>query len=502
MTHARLEMLLTLHRAGRLDEAEAGYRECLREGEANAGIPLAVLLLQQTRYAEAADMLEPLAEAAPDNAELAVNLSVALRHVGRNEEAMQCAQRACALAPGQVSAWNACGLAALELDRVGEALAAFEAGLRLAPGHLALELHRGHCLRRLGHYDVALPLFERLVQANPRLLEGWRGLAKMQSVQGQLQAALRSRQRALELAPQNREVALEHAIALLSSGDATDAALRLIGLLDDDADDAQAWACLGRIRLTQGDLPAARDAFERARACDPQNPEIAHSLAAIDGELPDVVESDYIRQLFDGFADHFDHTLVKRLVYAAPAQLAQFLRQEQADIATSVLDLGCGTGLMAQELMRAGRVIDGVDLSPRMLAVARAKGVYRELHEAELIAFLRETSAQWELIVATDVFIYIADLQPVFAVAFEHLAPGGCFAFSVECSAGDGTELMPATGRYRQAPQRLTSELEEAGFIDIVRDAVVLRFESDEPVAGELLLARRPPASSTRTQTA
>jgi predicted TPR repeat methyltransferase len=491
MPTARLETLLTLHRAGRLDEAEAGYRDCLRDGEAEAGTPLAALLLQQARYGEAAQLLEPLVRASPHNAELAVNLSVALRRSGRSEGALQVAQRACALAPEQVLGWNALGLAALELDRVDEALAAFDSGLRLAPGHPALGLHRAHCLRRMGRNGEALPVYAQVVQGNPGLLDGWRGLANVQAALGQVEVALHSRERALQLAPQDREVAFEHAVALMNAGNVADAAQRFAAMSQTDVDDAQAWAWLGRARLKQGDLQAARAAFERAHACDPLDPVIGHFHAASAGVLPDTVESDYIRCLFDDFADRFEHTLTARLSYDTPAKLARFLRQHGADVATSVLDLGCGTGLLALELARPGRAIDGVDLSPRMLEHARTKGVYRELHAAELTKFLRDASSQWELIVATDVFIYVAELRPVFASVLKHLAPGGCFAFSLECSAGDRTELLPTTGRYRHAPERVGVELSKAGFTDITRETVVLRLEADQPVAGELLLARR-----------
>ena len=492
MPTARFETILELHRAGRLEAAEAGYRDCLRDGETKAGMPLAVLLLQQARFTEAAEVLEPLADAAPDNADLAVNLSVALRRSGRREEALPVAQRACALAPERIQSWNAMGLAALELDRHDDALTAFDAGLRLAPGHRALNLHRAQCLRRLSRSEEALPLFAQVVREAPDLLAGWRGLAAAQADLGQMDAALRSRERALQLDPRDRDVVLEHAAALLQVGNAADAVQRFSAWLQIDADDAQAWVWLGRAHLKQGDLQAARAAFENARTHAPSDPVIAHFHAAITGVLPDAVESEYIRCLFDDFADRFEHTLVDRLAYATPVRLARFLQQHGADGANSVLDLGCGTGLMARELARSGRDIDGVDLSPRMLAHARAKGLYRELHAAELVQFLRAASAHWELIVAADVFVYVAELQPVFAAVFQSLPPGGCFAFTVECSAEGGTELLPATGRYRHAPERTSAELTEAGFGGIVREAVVLRFESGQPVAGEMLLARRP----------
>src|ERR1700742_3129326 len=50
----------------------------------------------------------------------------------------------------------------------------------------------------------------------------------------------------------------------------------------------------------------------------------------------------------------------------------------------AVADLGCGTGRTASWLAGLGvGEIDGVDLSPGMLAAARERGVYRSLYEGE-----------------------------------------------------------------------------------------------------------------------
>jgi predicted TPR repeat methyltransferase len=128
-----------------------------------------------------------------------------------------------------------------------------------------------------------------------------------------------------------------------------------------------------------------------------------------------------------------------------------------------------------------------------MLERARAKGLYRELHEAELVAFLRDARAQWDLVVATDVYIYLPDPGASFALTLARLAPGGWLGFSIETSAGDGVELLPQTGRYRQAPARIERELAEAGFVAIAQQSIVLRLESGKPVAGALFVAQRPP---------
>jgi predicted TPR repeat methyltransferase len=299
------------------------------------------------------------------------------------------------------------------------------------------------------------------------------------------------RARALALAPEDRELRLEHAVASVHAGQVHAAAAEIEGLLKDDPEDAQAWAWLGRARLKAGELEPARAAFEQAFAREPTDPVIAHFHAATRGEVPATVESDYIRSLFDDFADRFEQTLVGALGYATPRKLAAFIAEHAGDDFDLVLDLGCGTGLMAAELAREGRIFDGVDLSQRMLDIARGKGLYRALHAAEVLAFLRESTDAWPLIVAADVFVYVGELAPVFEAVFARLPPGGVFAFSIERAAGEGTELPARTARYRHAPQALAVALERAGFDSIVSATVELRLENGAPVAGELMLARR-----------
>ncbi|RYD14403.1 MAG: tetratricopeptide repeat protein [Lysobacteraceae bacterium] len=487
------DAFLSLHRAGRFDEAERGYRACLREGDARAGAALGALLLQRERYADAVAVLEPVSRASPSDAGVATNLSVAYRRSGDGARAITEARRAADLAPGRASAWNALGLAALELGHVAEALDAFDAGLRIAPRQPALLLHRAHALRRLGRNADALPLYAALVAHDAAALDAWRGLAATQAALGQVEEALASRTRARSLASDDREVALEHAVALMQAGRVAEAAAALLALVAAGADDAQAWAWLGRARLRLGEAASAREAFDRAHGLDPGDAVVAHFLASLGGDLPARVEDGYIQQLFDDFADRFELTLVDRLGYSVPARLAALLSAQGADAARSMLDLGCGTGLMAVELARDARVIDGVDLSPRMLERARAKGLYRELVAAEIGAFLADARGRsWELIVAADVFVYVAALAPMFAAVRERLAPGGWFAFSLESSAGAEVELPPATGRYRHAPELAARTLERAGFVDVVREPLVIRHEVGEPVAGEVLVARAP----------
>ena len=78
---------------------------------------------------------------------------------------------------------------------------------------------------------------------------------------------------------------------------------------------------------------------------------------------------------------------------------------------TSILDLGCGTGSLANFLHTYVSRLDGVDLSPDMLKRSRKVGLYDTLTEKDLIQHLKETSNSCGLVVAAAVLIHFSDLE-------------------------------------------------------------------------------------------
>lgn len=96
------------------------------------------------------------------------------------------------------------------------------------------------------------------------------------------------------------------------------------------------------------------------------------------------------RELYAGWAETYDSGFVVDSRYVYPQQVAEVFCHDFAQLDQPVLDVGCGTGLVGAELAKAGvAVIDGIDLSPEMLAEAQAKThdgrpLYRQLIEADL----------------------------------------------------------------------------------------------------------------------
>jgi SAM-dependent methyltransferase len=92
-----------------------------------------------------------------------------------------------------------------------------------------------------------------------------------------------------------------------------------------------------------------------------------------------------------------------------------------------VADLGCGTGRTGMWLRQSGvGAIDGVDLTPEMLNLARSKGVYRRLIEADLVSTGLESGA-YDLVTACLVDEHLADLRPLYREAWRLAVPGGWF---------------------------------------------------------------------------
>lgn len=97
--------------------------------------------------------------------------------------------------------------------------------------------------------------------------------------------------------------------------------------------------------------------------------------------------------------------------------LLNALKSPPWEMLHSAADLGCGTGRTGAWLRQRGvTVVDGVDLTPEMLAVARERGVYRRLVEADIAASGLDPSA-YDLVTACLVDEHLADLRPLYREA-------------------------------------------------------------------------------------
>jgi predicted TPR repeat methyltransferase len=260
-----------------------------------------------------------------------------------------------------------------------------------------------------------------------------------------------------------------------------------------------AWFALGELREKVGKREAAIAAFQQVCALDPEDRLGAGLRLVRLGALPPGdMPAAFVRTLFDQYAPGFETALTQHLGYRGPQLLhdavAAACAAEGRPLGfADMLDLGCGTGLAGAVFRPLVRRLAGVDLSDKMVAAARAKGIYDRLEAGDLLQFLLaegRAERRYELIIAADVFAYLAWLPPAIAAAARALATGGFLAFTVETHAGDDVTLGEKL-RYQHGAAHVRAAIADAGLRLVSLDEASARNEGGVAVPGLVAIARK-----------
>jgi predicted TPR repeat methyltransferase len=442
-----------------------------------------------------------LAPRAPRMASLAAQLEM---REGRPSAALAALGQAIAVAPC-VSLFMLRADARRQLgDIAGAALDAAEAVIhdRHDPAAKAL---LGVLLVEMGRHAEAVRCLAEAVDAVPANPAFRQGLADALVATGQFEAAAATYEAGIEAAPDS--IALRNAAVLLAvrqrnfatAVDLAEAA-RAVGIAD-----ACTFGLKGHALCGLGRHEDAADAYADALRLGPDDPFVHRMLVAADIR-PDATRAPaaYVRRVFDGYADRFEGHLIG-LGYRVPGVMRNALRAHlpigagevtPGEVIGPVLDLGCGTGLVAVAMggLPLGPFV-GVDLSPGMLQLAAAKRLYAGLHESDIIDFLESDSRQWRLILAADVVCYHGALESLFAATSARLLPGGLFVCSAEELVGphfgNGDWVLGRQGRFAHAHDYITRTARAAGLTVREIAAEVQRQDAGAPVAGFLIVLER-----------
>jgi predicted TPR repeat methyltransferase len=112
------------------------------------------------------------------------------------------------------------------------------------------------------------------------------------------------------------------------------------------------------------------------------------------------------REHYRKWAQTYDRDVFDHAGVTGTDTIADLLAQHVDDRTASVIDLGCGTGAAGRRLQSHGfTTIDGVDLSPEMLAIAATTGAYRNLAEIDLNVDFQLLDARYDASICAGTFI-------------------------------------------------------------------------------------------------
>jgi predicted TPR repeat methyltransferase len=449
-----------------------------------------VILQNFGRHTDALDSFDRAIELESNFSDAHINRGNALRLLRRYDDALAAYDKALALNSKLPHAWLGRGNVLCELKRHDEAVDAYGRALAQKPDFAEAWLGRGNVLCDLKRYDDAFDAYGKALAQKPDFAEAWLGRGNVLCDLKRYDDAFDAYDKALALKPDFAEAWLgrgnvfddlkRHAEALA----AYDKALAL------NPDFTSAWLGRGNalrlLRRVQDSIEAYRQALKLGGDAE----SIKYYLAALGAEQhPAAPPERFVADLFDSYADHFEHDLVVNLKYGIPALLADAIKRYASSNTLDILDMGCGTGLMGEHIRPLRRTLTGVDLSANMLEKARQRQIYDHLLCCDLVQFLQTQDKIFDVAVAADVFVYLGDLSLVFQGVRRALKTSGLFCFSVEAS-DEGDFILRRTLRYAHSTGYLRRLAERYQFIVETIEPQIVRRDSGANINGYVAVMR------------
>jgi predicted TPR repeat methyltransferase len=487
---------------GKFDEAAACYQHAIsiNPGFADAYIGLGFSLVEQQQFGEAAIALERALSIDPALADAHYLLGTASKALDDPAGSIRHFTRALELKPDFEFAYRDLFDLLLRSGLTEDAKAIIRRAILAFPRSAEFRFLLGNLLFNERDFEGAVSCHGKAVALEPTAAVSHKIMGDAYGHLGHHPKAVECYEKAISIDPANADTHIALGDAMNASGDGEKAIACYRRAIELKPEHVAAHRFLGNILLERGDKEGAIACYRRVVELQPDSP-VAHLVAALSGEHADTAPGGYVEQLFDEYAQTFDAHLVETLRYDAPEKLVDLVREASAPAVGqwSVLDLGCGTGLSGLAIAPYAKELVGVDLSGKMLAKAQARGIYSRLEHMDLLAVMRkEAASSYDVVISTDVFIYVGRLDSLFGEAQRLVRAGGLFAFSVESLDPVNEEVpdspdardfrLSTTGRYTHSLDYLTRIALHNGFEMLRMKEVRVRVEGSGAAQGYLMV--------------
>jgi len=493
---AAIRAALAKHQAGDFHAAEQMYRNILSNTPKDAGIVnlLGVALFQQNKFQEADERIRKAIKLNPSEATFHFNLGNVAKALGQWDQAEGSYRRALKLKPQYPEAMqNLCNLLEVE-ERYADAFQLCRDSVRLNPGNLNVHIKLAGLSARLGDWAQVAVSCQQILKSQPENLEVRLLFAQALQRIDQANQAITQYQVILKNYPQHELAHFQLSRLLGARGDIEEALHHAKTATELAPEFGDALLNYAGLLLVAEQHEASAAAYRRVLEINPADVSAAHMLSAIENRNTQRAEPDYVRGLFDSYADRFEQHLQHDMRYDIPSKMRSLLAQLDPIKRYETLDLGCGTGLSGLAVQELATRIVGVDLSPKMLAQALEKGIYAELHAEDVVGYLDRTpDGVFDLVLSADLFVYLGDLSDVFAKINRVLRANGLFVFSTEETTNrtDQGYKLETTGRYTHHADYLRTLIDQHGYQTVHFQQDTIRMNLGKPALGHVVILRK-----------
>lgn len=447
----------------------------------------------------------------PDNLSIHNNLGNAYRRLGDADQAQQHFYNALRLDPHHAETHNNLGVLFYKQGQWENSIRCFKKALRINPLYAEAHYNLANSYATLNQFDQAITHYQHVLQFVPNHVNAHINLGMIYVSEEAWPKARQHLRQAVHLNPAEALAGLQLGHVLVTLGEVAEAEVVYQQVIAVNPTLAEAHHNLAILYLKQQKQSEALQHFKTALQLNPQDDTAAHMTQALSpspstppSRGPSTANEGYVRALFDQYAPYYNQHMQQTLQYQVPLLLRDVLGQAIATHAKGlhVLDLGCGTGLCGLYCRDLAFTLTGVDLSPKMLAIAKQLGAYDELIEKDAVGYLTASPDQtFDVIVASEVFSYLGDLSPLFEQVVRTLRPHGWFIFTIELATKESKASetpmaadfsLQTSGRFTHTSAYIHQQVSKHPLLSVETElSLKLRQAPNNTVLGELLLIRK-----------
>ncbi len=423
----------------------------------------------------------------PQYAEACYNLSLALARQGLSEEAVKRLEEVLHFEPNHEQAHNSLAYLLQLQGDFDQAIRLYRKAVEISPENVFAHHNLGVILTDKCEYEEGISHFKKVLEFEPRHVEALHNLGAIFLLQKKTTEALACFLRLTEL---SKDFDAYYNVGVIYSGlgRLKDAIVYFNNALEISPDSFPVHVNLGAVYLQRREFERAREHYLKALQLEPDNEAISYILAAIEQKgIKNKAPAAYLKELFDQYAPYFDRHLGV-LDYKVPQLLFDAVQNVLGDKVPplTVLDLGCGTGLSGDKFLPIANRIIGIDISEKMLEVARSKNIYADLRLASIDEAILEFS-NIDVIIAADSLVYFGDLGDIFAKCRSVLKPGGIFAFTLEL-AETYPYVLERSARFAHSDGYIKELAEQNNFVILQASNVALRKQDNCVINGNMYI--------------
>ena len=276
-----LSRAMDYHQKNKLSQAKKYYKRVLKidSQHPDALHLLGIIFHQMGHDRHAVELIRKAIANESEQAIFHTNLAIIYNSTSQWNEAEAAARDSLQINSNDPKAWGNLGQALAGLERISDAIKAYEKSISFDPRNYIVHCNLASLLTAFGRYEEAEAACKAALKLNPNLAKAFHSLGVVQSVSGRLNKAEKSFKKALSIEPNNGQTITNLASIYTSQLKYDDAIALFKNVIKVAPNSAEVHNNLGVCYSEVGQLDEALRCFEHTLVIDPNNVEAHYALA-------------------------------------------------------------------------------------------------------------------------------------------------------------------------------------------------------------------------------